>query len=68
MATIRFLKKHSAIPVPEIYGYDPDDDGRVGGKWVIMEYVGLAISIVVVSIMLKLIRSRVRMWIKSGQR
>ncbi|KAF9072380.1 kinase-like domain-containing protein [Rhodocollybia butyracea] len=39
VATIRFLKQHSTIPVPFIYWYDDDTDGRVGGKWMIMEYL-----------------------------
>ncbi|KAJ3797908.1 hypothetical protein GGU11DRAFT_783155 [Lentinula aff. detonsa] len=39
IATMRYLKRHSAIPVPEIYGYDNDADRRVGGTWMVMEYV-----------------------------
>ncbi|KIK55660.1 hypothetical protein GYMLUDRAFT_62419 [Collybiopsis luxurians FD-317 M1] len=36
---MRFLKEHSTIPVPWIYGYDADQDGRVGGRFAVMEYV-----------------------------
>ncbi|KAE9406887.1 hypothetical protein BT96DRAFT_851231 [Gymnopus androsaceus JB14] len=39
IATMCFLKTHSKIPVPSVYGYDADVDGRVGGKWMVMEYV-----------------------------
>ncbi|KAF5366352.1 hypothetical protein D9757_011461 [Collybiopsis confluens] len=39
IATMRFLKEHTAIPVPGIFGYDADVDGRVGGRFVVMEYI-----------------------------
>ena len=39
---MRFLKENSTIPVPWIYGYDDDHDGRVGGKFLVMEYVRFA--------------------------
>ncbi|KAJ3837254.1 hypothetical protein EV361DRAFT_913803 [Lentinula raphanica] len=39
VATIRYLRGHTTIPIPEIYGYDNDEDHRVGGAWLVMEYV-----------------------------
>ncbi|KAJ4490488.1 hypothetical protein J3R30DRAFT_3694141 [Lentinula aciculospora] len=39
VATMRYLKRHSTIPIPKIFGYDLDADGHVGGTWVVMEYV-----------------------------
>ncbi|KAG7441129.1 uncharacterized protein BT62DRAFT_937370 [Guyanagaster necrorhizus] len=39
VSTIRFLKSRTKIPVPEILVHDLDADGKVGGEWMIMEYV-----------------------------
>ncbi|KAF9020886.1 hypothetical protein BDZ89DRAFT_1071912 [Hymenopellis radicata] len=39
IATARFVKTRTAIPVPDIYGHDMDEDGVVGGAWIVMEYV-----------------------------
>ncbi|KAK0220496.1 kinase-like domain-containing protein [Armillaria fumosa] len=39
VSTIRFLKARTKIPVPEILFHDLDVDGKVGGEWMIMEYV-----------------------------
>ncbi|TFK49155.1 hypothetical protein OE88DRAFT_477089 [Heliocybe sulcata] len=39
IATIRFVKKNTKIPVPEVLAYDPDEDGKVGGEWMLMEYI-----------------------------
>ncbi len=36
---MRFLKAITKIPVPEILFHDLDADGKVGGEWMIMEYV-----------------------------
>jgi hypothetical protein len=36
---MRFLKEHSTIPIPRVYGYDDDSDGNIGGKFVVLEYV-----------------------------
>lgn len=65
---MRFVKKHSTIPIPYIYGYDSDADGRVGGKWVVMDYVGLEQIYVLLILNLKLIRLMVEMSTKSGVR
>ncbi|SJL12328.1 uncharacterized protein ARMOST_15751 [Armillaria ostoyae] len=39
VATLRFLKSKTKIPVPEILHHDVDADGMVGGEWMIMEYI-----------------------------
>ncbi|KAH7869908.1 uncharacterized protein C8R40DRAFT_1176228 [Lentinula edodes] len=39
IATMRYLKDHSTIPIPTIHGYDADADRHVGGTWLVMEYV-----------------------------
>ncbi|GAW07544.1 kinase-like protein [Lentinula edodes] len=39
IATMRYLKDHSTIPIPRIHGYDADADRHVGGTWLVMEYV-----------------------------
>ncbi|EPQ52152.1 hypothetical protein GLOTRDRAFT_95810 [Gloeophyllum trabeum ATCC 11539] len=39
IATIKFVRKHTEIPVPDIVAYDADSDGGVGGEWMVMEYV-----------------------------
>ncbi|KAH8827751.1 hypothetical protein DL96DRAFT_1600181 [Flagelloscypha sp. PMI_526] len=36
---MNFLKQHTVIPVPTIFHYDRDEDGAVGGEWMVMEYV-----------------------------
>ncbi|KAG7442479.1 uncharacterized protein BT62DRAFT_973703 [Guyanagaster necrorhizus] len=39
VATLRFLKSKTKIPVPGILYHDVDADGAVGGEWMIMEYI-----------------------------
>ncbi|KAJ7769081.1 hypothetical protein DFH07DRAFT_806828 [Mycena maculata] len=39
VATMRYLKANTSIPIPNIYFYDEDSDGEVGGPWMLMEYV-----------------------------
>ncbi|KAK0197610.1 hypothetical protein F5146DRAFT_888577, partial [Armillaria mellea] len=39
VATLRYLKRHTSIPVPDAFVYDPDSDNRVGGAWMVMEAV-----------------------------
>ncbi|KZT23691.1 hypothetical protein NEOLEDRAFT_1136181 [Neolentinus lepideus HHB14362 ss-1] len=36
---MKYVKKHTRIPVPEVLAYDPDDDKSVGGEWMVMEKV-----------------------------
>ncbi|KAK0471871.1 hypothetical protein IW261DRAFT_1317660, partial [Armillaria novae-zelandiae] len=36
---LRYLKKHRSVPVPDVFAYDLDIDGQVGGAWMIMEIV-----------------------------
>ncbi|KAK0432191.1 hypothetical protein EV421DRAFT_1850486 [Armillaria borealis] len=37
VATSRYLKRHTSIPVPDALVYDSDSDNGVGGAWMIME-------------------------------
>lgn len=37
VATIRYLKQHTSLPVPEIYDQDLDPDNEVGAAFVLME-------------------------------
>ncbi len=41
IATAQFVKAHSVVPVPDVYGHDMDEDGVVGSAWIVMQYVGL---------------------------
>jgi hypothetical protein len=36
-ATIRHIRQHTTIPVPEIYHYDPDPDNEIGAPFQLME-------------------------------
>ncbi|KAK0462213.1 hypothetical protein IW261DRAFT_1374782, partial [Armillaria novae-zelandiae] len=38
VATIRYVKEHTSIPVPDVLVYDPDWDRKVGGEWMLMKY------------------------------
>ncbi|KAK0471286.1 hypothetical protein IW261DRAFT_1344695, partial [Armillaria novae-zelandiae] len=38
VATIRYAKEHTSIPVPDVLVYDPDWDRKVGGEWMLMKY------------------------------
>ncbi|KAJ6614811.1 hypothetical protein B0H10DRAFT_2191330 [Mycena sp. CBHHK59/15] len=42
VATMRYVKAKTSIPVPTIYFYDDDIDGKVGGPWMLMEYIQVA--------------------------
>ncbi|KAF8469344.1 kinase-like domain-containing protein [Gautieria morchelliformis] len=37
IATMRYVKTHSTIPVPEVYYHDKDEKGEVGGEWMLLE-------------------------------
>ncbi|KAK0462218.1 hypothetical protein IW261DRAFT_1528235 [Armillaria novae-zelandiae] len=39
VATMRYVKEHTTIPVPDILFYDPDWDRKVGGEWMLMRYI-----------------------------
>ncbi|KZT23710.1 kinase-like protein [Neolentinus lepideus HHB14362 ss-1] len=39
VATLKYVKEHTCIPVPEVIDYDRDEDGAVGGEWMVMEYI-----------------------------
>lgn len=36
---MRYVKKHTSIPIPVVLHHDPDSDKQVGGEWMIMEHV-----------------------------
>lgn len=42
IATIKYIRKYTQIPAPDVLGYDADEDGGVGGEWMVMEYVRLS--------------------------
>ncbi|KAF8520525.1 kinase-like domain-containing protein [Gautieria morchelliformis] len=39
IATMRYVKTRTSIPVPEVYYHDKDKNGEVGGEWMILEDV-----------------------------
>ncbi|TFK49168.1 hypothetical protein OE88DRAFT_478242 [Heliocybe sulcata] len=39
IATIKYLREHTKIPVPDVVYYDDDKDGSIGAEWMAMEYV-----------------------------
>ncbi|EPQ55173.1 hypothetical protein GLOTRDRAFT_129463 [Gloeophyllum trabeum ATCC 11539] len=39
IATMKHVLKCTRVPVPEVFVYDADADGGVGGEWMVMEYV-----------------------------
>ncbi|TFK50977.1 hypothetical protein OE88DRAFT_1735702 [Heliocybe sulcata] len=39
IATIKYVRKYTMVPVPDVLAYDADEDGAVGGEWMIMEFV-----------------------------
>lgn len=41
VATMQFLHKHTSVPVPKVLHHDKDEDGAVGGEWMLIEYVSL---------------------------
>jgi hypothetical protein len=39
IATMNYVRKTTKVPVPQVILYDGDLDGRVGGEWMVEEYV-----------------------------
>ncbi|KZT23722.1 hypothetical protein NEOLEDRAFT_1179935 [Neolentinus lepideus HHB14362 ss-1] len=39
IATMQLVQENTGIPVPDVFAYDPDEDGKVGGEWMVMEFV-----------------------------
>ncbi|EPQ52148.1 hypothetical protein GLOTRDRAFT_95806 [Gloeophyllum trabeum ATCC 11539] len=39
IATMMFVRRNTRIPVPDVFAYDPDEDGAVGGEWMVTEYI-----------------------------
>ncbi|EXJ89547.1 hypothetical protein A1O3_02614 [Capronia epimyces CBS 606.96] len=39
VATMKFLKKHSSVPLPAIYDWSDDRTNEIGSEYIIMEYV-----------------------------
>lgn len=39
VATMRYLREHTSIPVPEVYQYDANPYNRLGGEYILMSKV-----------------------------
>ncbi|TRM67011.1 kinase-like domain-containing protein [Schizophyllum amplum] len=39
IATLKYVREHSSVPVPDVTYHHLDDDGEVGGEWMMMEYI-----------------------------
>ncbi|KAI9873666.1 MAG: Phosphotransferase enzyme [Pleopsidium flavum] len=39
VATIEYVRRHTSIPVPEIYAFDSSVDNKLGFEWIMMEKV-----------------------------
>ncbi|KAJ7076092.1 kinase-like domain-containing protein, partial [Mycena belliarum] len=39
VATMKYIKENTTIPVPEVYLHDDDVSGEVGGSWMVTEYI-----------------------------
>ncbi|KAJ7076102.1 kinase-like domain-containing protein [Mycena belliarum] len=39
VATMKYIKENTTIPVPEVYLHDDDVSGEVGGSWMVAEYI-----------------------------
>ncbi|KAJ6619179.1 hypothetical protein B0H10DRAFT_2027130 [Mycena sp. CBHHK59/15] len=39
VATLAYVRKHTTIPVPEVYHYDADPNNAVGARYIIMEMI-----------------------------
>lgn len=37
VATLRWVRDHTSIPVPEIFGFDDSNDNPIGFEWILME-------------------------------
>lgn len=37
--TLSFLREHSKIPVPEVFGYKPDSSNAIGAPFMIMDFI-----------------------------
>ncbi|KLO11828.1 hypothetical protein SCHPADRAFT_905694 [Schizopora paradoxa] len=37
VATLRYLRAHTSVPVPEVYWYDANPYNRLGGEYIVME-------------------------------
>ena len=42
VATMRYLREHTSIPVPEVYQYDSNPYNRLGGEYILMSKVCFA--------------------------
>ena len=39
VATLKYLREHTNVPVPEVYAWDSNPYSRVGGEWILMSRV-----------------------------
>lgn len=37
VATLRWVRDHTTIPVPEVFGFDDSNDNAIGFEWILME-------------------------------
>ncbi|KAF7349426.1 hypothetical protein MSAN_01732500 [Mycena sanguinolenta] len=44
IATLRYLREKTRVPVPEIHWYDSNPYNRLGGEWILMSKVGAEVS------------------------
>jgi hypothetical protein len=40
VATLRYLRENTRVPVPEVICYDANPYNRLGGEWILMSKVG----------------------------
>ncbi|KAK4613468.1 hypothetical protein CLAFUW4_09198 [Fulvia fulva] len=39
IATMKYIRKHTSIPVPEVFAYDLSPDNEVGAPYILMSYI-----------------------------
>lgn len=66
IATMRYIKKNTTIPVPDVFVHDSDEDHQVGGEWMIMECVSHCRSLVCYALTTRSCRSMACPYPKRG--
>jgi hypothetical protein len=39
VATLRWVRQNTKVPVPEVFGFDDSNDNDIGFEWILMEYM-----------------------------
>lgn len=39
VATLRWVRKNTRVPVPEVFGFDDSNDNEIGYEWILMEFM-----------------------------